>query len=42
MPARRVPYFDPVDEQMIDDVHDERGGMINDVSEVGRLADPAG
>jgi pectate lyase len=31
----RVPYFDPVDAQLIDDVHDERGGMINDVSEVG-------
>ena len=31
----RIPYLDPVDAQMIDDVHDERGGMINDVSEVG-------
>jgi pectate lyase len=31
----RVPYFDSVDEQMIDDVHDGRGGMIDDVSEVG-------
>ncbi len=31
----RVPYFDLVDEQMIDDVHDERGGMISDASEVG-------
>jgi pectate lyase len=31
----RVPYVDPVDVQMIDDVHDARGGMIDDVSEVG-------
>ncbi len=31
----RLPYLDPVDEQMIDDVRDERGGMINDESEVG-------
>ncbi len=31
----RVPYLDPVDVQMIDDVHDGRGGMINNVSEVG-------
>jgi pectate lyase len=35
----RVPYLDPVDAQMIDDVHDERGGMINDVSEVGGWPD---
>jgi pectate lyase len=31
----RIPYLDPVDDQVIDDVHDERGGMINDESEVG-------
>lgn len=31
----RVPYRDPVDDQMVDDVRDERGGMINDESEVG-------
>jgi pectate lyase len=31
----RVPYVDPVDEGVIDDVRDGRGGMINDVSEVG-------
>jgi hypothetical protein len=31
----RVPFLDPVDEQMIDDVNAERGGMINDESEVG-------
>ena len=31
----RVPYLDPVDGQMIDDVHNERGRMINDESEMG-------
>ena len=31
----RVPFLDPVDEQIIDDVHDDRGGMINDESEAG-------
>lgn len=31
----RVPHMDRVDEQVIDDVRDERGGMINDESEVG-------
>jgi pectate lyase len=31
----RVPFLDPVDEQMIDDVHNERGRMINDESEMG-------
>lgn len=31
----RVPFLDPVDEQMIEDVHEGRGGMINDESEVG-------
>lgn len=31
----RFPYTDGVDEQVIDDVRDERGGMINDEAEVG-------
>jgi pectate lyase len=31
----RVPFRDPVDDQMVDDVRDDRGGMINDESEVG-------
>ncbi len=35
----RVPYVDRVDEQLLDDVVDDRGGMINDESEVGGWPD---
>lgn len=31
----RVPYLDPVDSRIIDDVRNQRGGMINDPAEVG-------
>lgn len=31
----RVPFLDPVDERVIEDVRNQRGGMINDPAEVG-------